>query len=151
MWSVRAEEIVSRLIAGLTPEQLDPSRTHCVRLRALRLGWDLWSEWYLRPNGEVVVVGEDDDQPDLDVVHTDRQTVLMALAWGAKRNPALEELLPIRHAIDVIARVEVGCGCVHRKLVEKRDLILEFGCQKFDDLRETHRFSSPFRLIRVIS
>lgn len=98
VWSSRAEEIVSRLMAGLTPEQLDPSRNHCARLGALRLGWSLWAEYYLRPNGEVIVVGEDDDQPDIDVVHTDRETVLMALVWAAELHSELREVLPVRPA-----------------------------------------------------
>jgi hypothetical protein len=93
-------------MGGLTPEQLDPSRNHCARLGALRLGWSLWAEYYLRPNGEVIVVGEDDDQPDLDVVHTDRLTVLKALVWGSRQYPELLELLPTRPptAVDCICR-----------------------------------------------
>jgi hypothetical protein len=62
----------------------------------------MWADYYLRPNGEVVVVGEDIDHPDMDTVHTDRLTVLRTLVWGSERYPELRELLPRRglHAID---------------------------------------------------
>ncbi len=106
MWSQRAEEIVSRLIAGLPPAQLDPARTHSARLRALHIGGSMWADYYLRPNGAVVVVGEEYDQPDVGTVHTDRSNVLMALVWGARRYPELLELIPTRptDAVDCFCR-----------------------------------------------
>jgi len=96
VWSQRAEQVVSQLMAGLTPAELDPARTHCARLHALHIGGSMWADFYLRPNGEVVIVGEDFDYPDVDTVHADRSTVLMALVWGAQRYPELRELLPSR-------------------------------------------------------
>jgi len=56
----------------------------------------MWADYFLRPSGEVVVVGEDYDHPDVDAVHTDRSNVLRALVWGSRRYPALRELLPAR-------------------------------------------------------
>jgi hypothetical protein len=96
VWSQRAEQVVSRLIAGLNSAQLDPTRNHCARLRALHIGASMWADYYLRPNGEVVVVGEDIDQPDVDTIHTERSSVLRALVWGAQRFPELQALLPTR-------------------------------------------------------
>lgn len=105
VWSSRAEQVVSRLIAGLPPEQLDPTRTHTARLGALHIGGSMWADYYLRPNGEVVIVGEDDDHPEVDTVYTDRSHVLRTLVWGAQRYPELRELLPARPAD------AVDCGC----------------------------------------
>lgn len=96
MWSPRAEQIVSSLIAGLPPDQLDPARTDAVRLGALPIGGSMWATYYLRPNGEVVVVGDDIDHPDVDTVRTDWSNVLRVLIWGAGRYPELRELLPVR-------------------------------------------------------
>jgi hypothetical protein len=96
MWSPSAEQLVSRLIAALPSDQLDPTRTHAARLRALPIGWSLWADYYLRPNGQVVIVGEDLDHPEVDSVYSDWSHVLRVLVWGAKRYPALRQLLPVR-------------------------------------------------------
>jgi hypothetical protein len=101
-----AERVVTRLIAGLAPNELDPACTHATRLAALPIGGSMWADYYLRPNGDVVIVGEDLDQPDVDSVYTDRSHVLSVLVWGARRYPELQELLPIREpgAIDCRCR-----------------------------------------------
>jgi hypothetical protein len=96
MWSLLAEQVVTRLIAAMAPDQLDPARTHAARLAALPIGGSMWADYYLRPSGEVVIVGEDLDGPEVDSVYTDRSHVLSVLVWGAKRYPELRELLPIR-------------------------------------------------------
>jgi hypothetical protein len=96
VWSPQAERVVSRLIAELPPDQLDPGRTHAARLSALPIGGSMWADYYLRPNGEVVIVGEDFDHPDVDSVHTEWLRVLMVLVWGSERYPELRELLPQR-------------------------------------------------------
>jgi hypothetical protein len=108
VWSGRAVEVVSRLIAGLTPEQRDPTRGPSARLGALYIGGDMWAGYYLRPNGEVVVVGGDFDQPDVDAVHTDRSTVLRVLVWGSQRYPELRELLPAR----LVGAVDCRCRSI---------------------------------------
>jgi hypothetical protein len=41
----------------------------------------MWADYYLRPNGEVVIVGEDFDHPDMDSVHSDWKRVLPVLAF----------------------------------------------------------------------
>src|SRR5262249_37451667 len=96
MWSPLAEQLVSRLIAALPADQLDPTRTHAVRLRALPIGGSMWADYYLRPNGQVVIVGEDFDNPEVDSVYSDWRRVLPVLVWGAQRYPELRELLPVR-------------------------------------------------------
>jgi hypothetical protein len=96
MWSPQAEQIVTLLIASLSPDQLDSTRTHAARLAALPIGGSMWADYYLRPSGEVVIVGEDEDQLEVDSVYTDRSHVLRVLVWGAKQYPELRELLPVR-------------------------------------------------------
>lgn len=96
MWSSRAEQVVSRLIAELPPELLDPARTHATRLSALPIGVSMWADYYLRPNGDVVIVGEDDDRPDEVTVYTDRVRLLSVLVGGAERYPELRQLVPSR-------------------------------------------------------
>jgi hypothetical protein len=96
MWSPLAEQIVSRLIAALPPDKLDPSRTHAARLMALPIGVSLWADYYLRPNGELVIVGEDIDQPDEESVYSDQQSVFPVLAWASEQYPELKALLPVR-------------------------------------------------------
>jgi hypothetical protein len=94
MWSPRAEEIVTQLIAELSPEQRYPEWADAVPLDALHIGDDIGSSCYLRPNGEVVVIIWDSNEPE--VVHTDCKHVLLMLVWGSQRYPALRELLPER-------------------------------------------------------
>ncbi len=106
MWLPRAELVVAGLIEKLTPEQLDPSRTHSARLHALPIGGSMWADYYLRSNGEVVIVGEDFRHPEVDSVYSDWKRVLPVLAWGSERYPELRELLPVRgeHAVDCRCR-----------------------------------------------
>jgi hypothetical protein len=96
VWSQQAEQVVSRLITELPAERLDPTLTHAARLGALPIGGSMWAGYYLRPSGEIVVVGEDLDHPDADSVYTDRLRVLSVLVWGSERYPELRELLPSR-------------------------------------------------------
>ncbi|HJT77657.1 MAG TPA: hypothetical protein VJ739_10695 [Gemmataceae bacterium] len=96
MWSSHAEAVVKRLITSLPTEQLGPARTHAARLDALPIGGSMWADYYLRANGEVIIVGEDFDHPDVDSVYTDRLRVLSVLVWGAERYPELRDLLPER-------------------------------------------------------
>jgi hypothetical protein len=84
------------LIARLPAEQRDPVRTHAVRLNALPIGGSMWADYYLRPNGEVVIVGEDFDHPGVDSVYSDWKRVLPVLVWGSWRYPEMRELLPVR-------------------------------------------------------
>jgi hypothetical protein len=96
VWSQRAEEIVTRLIAGLSTAQRDLERNHCCRLNALHIGGSMWADYYLRPSGEVIVVGEDYEHPDVDTIHSDRISILKLLVWGSERYPELRELIPPR-------------------------------------------------------
>lgn len=96
MWSPLAEQVVSRLIAALPEDLPAEARAHAERLGALPLGWSLWAGYFLRANGEVVVVGEDEDLPEVDTIHTEPGEVLRALVWGSERYPELKQLLPAR-------------------------------------------------------
>jgi len=116
-WSSRAEEIVARLIAGLSVEQLDPSRKYSARVRALPLGWSLWGDYDLCARGEVVIVGEDFNHPDVETVRKDKRTLLEALAWASQQYPELREVQPhpigaldcVRRQIPVFATGTVMC------------------------------------------
>jgi hypothetical protein len=104
MWSQRAEEIISQLIASRTQAQLEG--THTTRLNALHIGGSMWADCYLRPNGEVVIVGNDFDHPDEDTIYTDRSNVMRMVVWGAQRYSELKELIPSRppNAVDCPCR-----------------------------------------------
>src|SRR4051812_45470330 len=79
-------------------------RQQADRLGALFTGWDLWSCWFLRPSGEVLIVGEDIDSPESEVVYSDRQHQLSALTAASRRYTELGTLLPSREpgAIDCL-------------------------------------------------
>jgi hypothetical protein len=64
-----------------------------MRLGALPVGWDLWSHWFLRPSGEVIITDGEET-----VVCTDRTTRLQALVGGQEYYPELASLLPEREA-----------------------------------------------------
>ncbi|OWK36032.1 hypothetical protein FRUB_08595 [Fimbriiglobus ruber] len=79
----------------------------------------MWADYYLRPNGDVVVVGEDYDHPEVDTVYSDRSNVMKLLVWGSKRYPKLGELIPVRppgavdcpcRAIPIFAEGKVLCS-----------------------------------------
>lgn len=95
-WSPEAEQVVSRLLSNLVPT------AESDRLSAIPIGVSMWASYFLRPNGEVVVLGEDDDRPEIVTIHTETTHVLRTLVWGSKRYPVLKRLLPIRgpRAID---------------------------------------------------
>ena len=96
MWTTQAEAVVSRLIANLPDGLSAELRAHAERLSALPLGWSMWAGYFLRANGEVVVVGEDENLPDVDTIHVGRGDLLRALVWGSERYPELRSLLPVR-------------------------------------------------------
>jgi hypothetical protein len=96
VWSKLAQQVVSRLIAELPAETPAHTRAHAKRLSALPIGCGLWSSHFLRANGEVVVVGDDVDHPDVDTVYTEHSHVLRALVWGSQRYPEMRQLLPVR-------------------------------------------------------
>ena len=96
MWTTEARDLVESLIAAL-PTDLPPQTLESAqRLGALPIGTGLWAEYYLRPGGEVVIVGADLDRPDEITVATERKRVLEVLTWGGRRYPALLRLIPAR-------------------------------------------------------
>ena len=106
MWSPLAEQVVSRLIAGLPKNLPAETRSHAERLKAPPIGWSMWAGYFLRANGEVVVVGEDEDLPGVATIHTEWGDVLRTLVWGSERYPELGQLLPVREpgAVDCECR-----------------------------------------------
>jgi hypothetical protein len=104
-WSSHAEQIVARLIDSNPQGEMDPTRADAARLGALHIGGSMWADYYLRPNGEVIVVGEDLYRPGVDTVYTDRSHVMRMLVWGARRYPDLRHLLPVRP----IAAIDCQC------------------------------------------
>ncbi len=63
VWSPQAERVVSRLLADMPPDLPAEIRSVAARLRALPIGPDLWSYYFLQASGEVAVLGYDLDQP----------------------------------------------------------------------------------------
>jgi hypothetical protein len=98
MWSAFAEKVVAGLIRKSSGDAAAENRATAARLGALYVGSDFWTSYYLRPNGEVVKVGEDLDRPDEAAVYSDRATVLGTLVWGARSFPELRALLPERES-----------------------------------------------------
>ncbi len=85
MWSPLAEQVVSRLIADLPEDLPAETRSHAERLNALSIGWSMRAGYFLRADGEVVVVGEDEDLSEVDTILTERGEVLRALVGGSAR------------------------------------------------------------------
>lgn len=106
MWSSEAEVIVRNLMAELPPDLPEVTRSRAVKLGALPIGGDMWADYYLRPSGEIVVVGENLESPDEETVYSDRLRVIGILVWGSQRYPALRELLPERQ------RGATDCRCL---------------------------------------
>jgi hypothetical protein len=106
MWSEMAEQTVRRLIATQPPA--DARVKHQAhRLGALFVGWDLFSCWFLRPSGEVVIVDEEDlDRPRAETAYLDREHILSALSGASRLYPELSELLSEREP------GAVDCGCI---------------------------------------
>jgi len=120
-WSLRAQEVVSGLLARLPAKEHYPG-SHANRLGALPIGCDMWADYYLRPNGEVVIVGEDFDRPEIDSVYLEWNRLLPVLVWGSERYPELRELLPVR------GQEAIDCRCrTHRLFVDNRLRCLECG------------------------
>jgi hypothetical protein len=103
VWSLKAEQTVRRLIDDHPPRD-EWVRQQAERLGALFTGWDLWSCWFLRPSGEVVIVGEDIDVPESEGVYSDRRHQLSALTAASRLYPEIGMLLPLREpsAIDCL-------------------------------------------------
>jgi hypothetical protein len=103
VWSPEAEQAVRRMMADRPPRD-EWLRHHADRLGALFAGWDLWSCWFLGPSGEVVIVGEDDAQPESDSIYSDRRHLLSAVSGAARLYPELAGLVPAREpgAVDCV-------------------------------------------------
>jgi hypothetical protein len=94
VWSPEAEAAVRRLMAE--PHPTPWVQGHCERLGAASVGGSMWAWYFLRPAGQVVIVGEDEDRPDADSVYVDRAHQLSALVWLSRRHPEFGGLLPAR-------------------------------------------------------
>jgi hypothetical protein len=118
MWSSRAEQVVRRLMAAPAVPPRGPVGMHATRLGALPIGASMWADYYLRPDGDMVVVGEDEDRPDEVNVYSDRLRRLTALVMGSRRYSELREFLPERKpdASD--------CWCLGRREVFGPDKVI---------------------------
>src|SRR4051812_18779991 len=117
VWSPEAERTVRRLMIEHPPPE--GVRHDADRLGAIFVSWDLWSCWFLRPCGEVVIVGEYEDKPDEDHVYADRAHVLSALSGLSRRYPEVASLLPDR------VPGAVDCRCVGISLFAPGKLICQ--------------------------
>jgi hypothetical protein len=109
-------------MARLRADELDADRTHAGRLSALPIGGSLWADYYLRPNGEVIIIGKDLNHPDVERIVTDRLGVLTVLVWGAERYPKLRELLPLREA------GSMDCPCLRHPNIFGRGKVICSEC-----------------------
>jgi hypothetical protein len=96
VWSPLAEQVVERLISEHSPSWTAEIQGQAEYLSTLWIGYDLWSCHFLGIDGQVFVIGENEDDPEAITVHRDRCTVLSHLLWGSKRYPELKELVPER-------------------------------------------------------
>ncbi len=104
VWSPEAEAAVRRLMAE---PPADPwVREQCQRLEAAFVGWDLWSSFFLRPDGNVVILGENVDRPEEFSVYSKDERQLSALVKLSHRHPEFAALLPARESD------AVDCRCV---------------------------------------
>jgi len=94
-WSSRHEETIRRLCAN-PPSETDPAvLEEAIRYGALSLGWDLWSHFFLKPDGTLLLIGIAMDAGAIETF-TDRSHVLWGLVRGSDRHPELKSLLPER-------------------------------------------------------
>lgn len=129
-WPPRAKELVEQLIAELPQEKLVES--HARRLNALPVFGSMWADYYLRPTGEIVIVGEDFDHPDVDSIYSEWERVLPVLVSASRRYPQLRELLPVRGPRDI------DCPCRMVPIfAESKVICLE--CKGLGWLPEDHK------------
>ncbi len=117
VWSPQAERVVSRLLANLPPHLTPEVRSDAARFWAIPIGWDLWGLYFLRVNGDVVVLGEELDHPEAVTVHTEPGRVLGMLVWGSKQYPELMQLFPVR------GPNSVDCPCMAHPIFATRKVI----------------------------
>jgi hypothetical protein len=118
VWSSKAEAAIQRLIGESRPYRTPWVREQETRLGAVVVCGDLWAWWFLRPNGEVVIVGEDEDHPDVDSTSADRSHRLRALVCLSRRHRELAEVLPQREP------GATDCPCTLHPHIFGRDKVL---------------------------
>lgn len=84
------------------------------RLAALPIALDLWSWWFLTPDGVVILV-DGELEVGKTTRFTDRVKVASALVWGCEKYPELREALPPREA----GAVDCPCRDIPRLSVHK--------------------------------
>ena len=118
-WSLQAEFAIRGLIQRLRAYDSHEIRKRCERLPAVFAGQDLWSSYFLKPNGDVVCVGEDLDRPDAERVTADGTIRLRVFVWLSRRHPELATLLPQREpnsidcdceAVPLLTIGQLTCG-----------------------------------------
>ena len=95
-WTPHAEKVVRRLMEALPHNCVSLIGHGNERLMAFFMGGSMWADYYLLPEGRVVVIGEDYDRPNEVTVHPGWIPALRVLVWGARRYPQLRELIPVR-------------------------------------------------------
>jgi hypothetical protein len=104
------QRAISRLMAESLPEE-EWLRSQAQVLGAFPVGWDLWSYWFLRPDGEVVIADQE-FEPGRIAISRERGEVLSALVRLSERYPELNAVLPAREP------GAVDCSCLpHRRLL----------------------------------
>jgi len=99
-WSSHTEETIRRLCENL-PSDIDPNvRREALGRGALPVGLDLWSHFFLRPDGTLLRIDMEKMEHERGSVETftDRSHVLWGLVMGSERYAELRELLPVRPA-----------------------------------------------------
>jgi hypothetical protein len=139
VWSSEAAAAIHRLMAELPDHPTPWVRDHCQRLAAVSVGGSMWAWYFVRPNGAVVIVGEDEDRPDVDSVYGDRSHQLRALVWLSRRYPELAELLPERQP------GTTDCPCVQHPGIFGPDKVLcpECGALGWLPAREAEPAATP--------
>ena len=99
-WLKRAGETVLELLTRPFPEPDEIVTTEARRLNALPVGSDLWSHFFLRPDGSLIRVNLEriDDGHEREEVFVDRAHSLWGLVLGSQLYPELSKLIPPRES-----------------------------------------------------
>jgi hypothetical protein len=142
--SQEAEQLIRRLMAEARwPDDTNPDciwvRSQAKRLSALAVNLDLWSWWFLAPEGDAILVEVGDDAEHKR--HTDRGRVLATLVWASEVYSELREVLPCRDAN------AIDCVCAATQCELKRQGKKAFLCHSCGGLgwipREAEQNAAP--------
>ena len=86
LWTPRAEQVVRRLLAKPLPQTHPGVIAEADRQGALPVGWDLWSHFFLHPNGTLLKIGIEFEEGAVEKFD-DRIHVLWGLVMGSRQYP----------------------------------------------------------------